>query len=80
MGSNDAFRDCLQYESDMNHINPALTETLTQTMLGGLPTGVRRPLTHLGSPPALALTGEHRIARFGSVACTEAFDCKGRGG
>jgi hypothetical protein len=24
---------------DMNHINPALTETLTQLMLGGLPTG-----------------------------------------
>lgn len=23
----------------MNHINPALTETLTQLMLGGLPTG-----------------------------------------
>lgn len=24
---------------DMNHINPALTETLCQQMLGGLPTG-----------------------------------------
>jgi len=29
---------------DMNHINPAITETLTQLMLGGLPTG------RVGSP------------------------------
>jgi hypothetical protein len=36
---NDPTTPDTRLSDDMNHINPATTETLTQLMLGGLPTG-----------------------------------------